>query len=372
MRTKLLSIKSLLMLCMMCVLGGMSAVAQETVTDVLTAGDFTATGTNYKDFSGVKKISDAVYAGNSAKNGGNIQLRSKNSTSGIVSTKSGGNIANVKIAFASANTNTIDVYGSNTAYTSVSDLYSAKTQGTKIGSLKADGSIEVKGDYAYIGIRSYNGACYVTSITIEWKKTSVPTTGNFTITSAGYATYFTDNAFVMPEGVTGYTITEKNGENLTMNAAYEAGATVPANTGLVLKGEAKDYTYNVTTTEVTAPEDNLLHGSVKAATTNVEGAVAYYKLADGDNGIGFYYGAENGAAFENGANKAYLAVKSANSQKQSFSFSELDNTVTAINTAKANATKTTSIYDINGRRLNTLNGAAKGLYIVNGQKVMVK
>lgn len=51
-----------------------AGAATETVTDVLTASDFNATGTTYTDFSGVKKTSDAVYAGQSAKdNNGNIQ-----------------------------------------------------------------------------------------------------------------------------------------------------------------------------------------------------------------------------------------------------------------------------------------------------------
>ena len=77
------------------VLGGanFAAVQAEEHTDVLTADLFTATGTTYTDFSGVSVTggSSAVYAGSSAKNSnGAIQLRSKNSNSGIVSTTSGG------------------------------------------------------------------------------------------------------------------------------------------------------------------------------------------------------------------------------------------------------------------------------------------
>ena len=362
MRTKLLSIKSLLMLCMMCVLGGMSAVAQETlasmsVSEALGKGwttDAATAQTGQK--KAYKMVPNAIMSSPSIdfSQYGKLVIDIKAGTFGTISKKQ----ADVQVDFVDEENNVTEV----TTFSVPKGLQTGKDFSYTGSAPKSKGILRFSCPNA-----ETNNCGKIFSITI-----SGIVTGTFTITSAGYATYFTDKAFVMPEGVTGYTITEKNGENLTMNAAYEAGATVPASTGLVLKGEAKDYTYNVTTTEVTAPEDNLLHGSVKAATTNVEGAVAYYKLADGDNSIGFYYGAENGAAFENGANKAYLAVKSANSQKQSFSFSELDNTVTAINTAKANATKTTSIYDINGRRLNTLNGAAKGLYIVNGQKVMVK
>ena len=85
--------------------------------------------------------SDAEYAGQSAKDAsGNIQLRSKNSNSGLVSTTSGGTIKSVKITVGSGS-NTIDVYGKNTAYTDATDLYSSSTQGTKVGYLTSTGTI---------------------------------------------------------------------------------------------------------------------------------------------------------------------------------------------------------------------------------------
>ena len=142
------------------------------IVDILTADLFAATTTTYTDFSGVSATntnhSTAVYAGQSAKTSeGAIQMRSKNSNSGIVSTTSGGTIKSVKITVASG-TNTIDVYGSNTAYTGATDLYNASKQGTKIGSLSASGTIDVTDDYQYIGIRSYNGAIYISQIEITY------------------------------------------------------------------------------------------------------------------------------------------------------------------------------------------------------------
>lgn len=139
-----------------------------TVTDVITASDLAATGTTYTDFSGVKK-NTAVYAGQSAKSAaGAIQLRSKNSNSGIVSTTSGGKLVSVKINVESG-ANTIDVYGSNTAYTAASDLYDSSKQGTKVGSTAETATITVDGDYEYVGIRSNNGAVYISSIEVTWE-----------------------------------------------------------------------------------------------------------------------------------------------------------------------------------------------------------
>lgn len=207
---------------------------------------------------------------------------------------------------------------------------------------------------------------------------AVASTDNFTITTAQYGTYYTEDAFVMPEGVTGYTITSADGKTLNFNGNYVAGKTVPAKTALLLKADEKpaankDFTYTIVNSDEVAPTDNLLHGSVAEATTNVDGAYAYYKLAsDPVEGLGFYYGAENGGAFKNGAHKAYLAVMTPfMSQMRGFSF---DSMTTGINHVVANAehAKSTVIYDLNGRRVNSLNAAAKGVYIVNGKKVIVK
>lgn len=162
------------------------AWTDKAVTDVITASDLKATSTSYTDFSGVKISSNAVYAGNSAKTtGGAIQLRSKNSNSGIVTTVSGGNARKITIETESG-TNTIDIYGKATPYEDASNLYATANgdQGTKLGSLKCgtDTELVIEGDYPYIGIRSYDGAVYLTSITITWEPgSSEPAPDTYTV-----------------------------------------------------------------------------------------------------------------------------------------------------------------------------------------------
>lgn len=202
--------------------------------------------------------------------------------------------------------------------------------------------------------------------------------GSFKITEAGYGTYYTSDAYTMPKGVKGYTITGNEGTSLVMNEAYAAGDVVPAKTALVVEGAAnKYYTLVAASTELT-PDDNKLHGSDEAETTYVDGTdVKYYKLSYNNEGnnLGFYWGSENGAAFTNGAHKAYLALDSETllSQSRGFSLADLAHGVTTgINTTVKSATQSNFIYDLNGRRINSLNGAAKGVYIMNGQKVLVK
>lgn len=202
--------------------------------------------------------------------------------------------------------------------------------------------------------------------------------GSFKITEAGYGTYYSSKAYTMPEGVKGYTITGNEGTSLVMKEAYAAGAVVPAKTALVVEGAAnKYYTLVAASTELT-PDKNKLHGSDEAETTYVDGTdVKYYKLSYNNEGnnLGFYWGSENGAAFTNGAHKAYLALDSETllSQSRGFSLADLAHGVTTgINTTIKSATQSNFIYDLNGRRINSLNGAAKGVYIMNGQKVLVK
>lgn len=204
--------------------------------------------------------------------------------------------------------------------------------------------------------------------------------GSFKITEAGYGTYYSSKAYIMPKGVKGYTITGNEGTSLVMNEAYAAGDVVPAKTALVVEGAAnKYYTLVAESTDLTpADADNKLHGSDEAETTYVDGTdVKYYKLSYNNEGnnLGFYWGSENGAAFTNGAHKAYLALGSETllSQSRGFSLADLAHGVTTgINTTVKSATQSNFIYDLNGRRINSLNGAAKGVYIMNGQKVLVK
>lgn len=161
----------------------------KVVIDVITASGFTATNTTYTDFSGVKFSSNAVYAGQSAKSkDGAIQLRSKNSNSGIVTTASGGNVRKITINTASG-TNTIDIYGKATPYVSATNLYATENgdQGTKLGSLKCgtDTELVIEGDYPYVGIRANDGAVYLTSITITWESgSSEPAPDTYSVTCA--------------------------------------------------------------------------------------------------------------------------------------------------------------------------------------------
>lgn len=149
------------------------------VTDVLTADLFAATDAKYTEFSNVKVSSSVVYAGKSAmstENDNAIQLRSKESDCGIVTTASGGKVKTIEIKWNDATTNAriLWIYGSNEPYTSATELYESNLKGERIAEIaKSDGlsqTFEVTDDYSYIGLRSSDGAMYIDSITITWEE----------------------------------------------------------------------------------------------------------------------------------------------------------------------------------------------------------
>lgn len=200
---------------------------------------------------------------------------------------------------------------------------------------------------------------------------------HFHITNAGFGTFYTSDAYNMPAGVTGYTIVNTKDNRLIAEPTYAEGTLVPAKTALVVKGNEGDYTYEPIISSQTTILGNKLHGTDTEATTQVEGTdVKYYKFAYNNAGdkLGFYWANETGAAFTNGAHKAFLALDfgTALSQMRGFSLNDLFGGITSIHSI-VNAEKASQrIYDLNGRSINSLNGLSKGIYIVNGKKVIIK
>lgn len=227
--------------------------------------------------------------------------------------------------------------------------------------------------FRYYDPKNYN------NITLYKKVTS--TTGSFSITDAGFATYYTDKAFVMPENVQGGIVTKANKETnqLTISYNYQPGTVVPAKTPIVLKGEKGDYTVNYTTSEETAPAGNMLYGAENVdadGMTFVKGTnVKYYKLALGNDGkCGFYWGATDGAAFEYTANRAFLAIDITDASQAPEGFSlDGDGGTTDIDGVMNGNDDSQKIYTVTGVYAGkSLDKLPKGIYIVGGKKVAVK
>ena len=218
--------------------------------------------------------------------------------------------------------------------------------------------------------------------------------GTITVgTKEGYGTYYSDKAYVMPNGLCGYAVTEANSssESLTISPVYPAGSTVPAQAALLVKGEQGSYAaFTPITTEAAAQSpksasaSNLLYGTATDATTVAPTSDAdyyFYKLyylnsVDGENSnLGFYWGQEAGGPFTNAANKAYMAIKQSDAlQIVGFALPYQGITgmssITAEPETRLNDGKT---YTLSGT-LVTNHGEGKlpaGIYIRNGRKVLI-
>ena len=145
------------------------------VTDVIDRA-FTGVSdgsTSYVAWSGKNgSASSAFYAGQSAGYYNSVQLRSKGSESGIISTTSGGILTKISVTWNSNTVSgrTLNVYGKNTAYTAVTDLYNSSKQGTLLGTIVKGTSTEltISGNYEYIGLRSGSDPMYFDKIEITW------------------------------------------------------------------------------------------------------------------------------------------------------------------------------------------------------------
>ncbi len=235
----------------------------------------------------------------------------------------------------------------------------------------------------------YYFTTYVTSSTIghevQLYRQADSSMKTFRIGTDKYTTFYSDKAFVMPYGVKGGVVTKVEEGTLTIDYRYPNGTTVPAKTGLILKGAAGQYAYT-TIDDYTqkAPSDNMLYGADNVdgdGKTYVEGNnVKYYVLSKDANGqnVGFYYAEPNGAPITYQEGRAFLAVDYDSSNSNIVGALIFDDNSTGINTiyndGKDCIYKNSSIYTLTGQCLgrNHLDHLPAGVYIVNGKKIIIK
>lgn len=216
--------------------------------------------------------------------------------------------------------------------------------------------------------------CQLSSVTFSGKKffideISITSEDFITIGSTGYATlYYSGRAIKIPTGLTAYTMKVENGK-IVKSRAYSEGETLPKATAVILRGKPGKYNLDTSTEEGTTDNNNQLKGSDTKANTTGNDGYYFYMLANKDGeGVGFYWGAKNGAAFLNGEHKAYLAIPKTDTYgsaaKPCYVFAE--DAATAIGKTNGNETKPAS-YTLDGRLCPR---GAKGIVISNGRKTI--
>lgn len=189
--------------------------------------------------------------------------------------------------------------------------------------------------------------------------------------AAGIATYSSDKAldFSGSTEIEAYTASSYTGA--TVNMTKVAGS-VPAGTGLILKSVGGgETTARIPVVEnADAVEGNLLVAMVEAGNIEASAEGSYnYIFGKGDLGTGFY---KLNSTFESAANKAYLHTDADLLAASAAKGVVLDfgNSTTGIDEVNANEKADTGIYyNLKGMKVGK---PQKGLYILNGKKVIVK
>lgn len=204
----------------MCVRWG--GYAQETVTDELTAATLNVSTKSYQKFATKTLSSGASYDGAAfidSNNPKGIQIKAKKDTkgfyTGIITSASSGTIKSITINFNSANSNTLGIYGKNTAYTTADDLFgSAAGELIKnVDNSKTAVTITPDKAYKFIGFKSNKGTIYIDKITIVWEKAATtPATTTTFGTNSGKTFTFTNGTL---EGFTAPTATATKSDDNT-------------------------------------------------------------------------------------------------------------------------------------------------------------
>lgn len=241
--------------------------------------------------------------------------------------------------------------GDNAKATIAIDETSKEATITFVGA-NTHNTLKLKSSYS-----TYTFACYQSSDT----KNTLPKlyryvqADSYTITTGatGYKTLVSSlDVDVLPEGLKAYIVTAVGTDNVTTTevTAIEAGKPY------ILKG-ANSTSYELTkaTTKVTAPTTNKLEVSVAETGNGVYvlathgGVTGFYKWNGGRLGSGRVYLPESASAPE------FLAI-----DENATGIRSIDNEQLIMDN---------DIYDLSGRRVEH---PTKGLYIVNGKKVIIK
>ena len=203
-----------------------------------------------------------------------------------------------------------------------------------------------------------SGGGYLYSITL--------TKGNYTtatIGATGWATfsYAAPVDFTNTAGVSAYIVTGNSGSAITTADV----TTAAANTGLLLNAEAGTYAIPLAATGTDLSATNLLKPGTGAAVSAEGGKTKYVLAADGSTAV---FQKIVGTAATVPVGKAYLEF-TGDVPAPTLSFDFGTTGIETIDNVQSSKFNVQSYYNLAGQRVAN---PTKGLYIVNGKKVILK
>ena len=225
-----------------------------------------------------------------------------------------------------------------------------------------------------IKIEEIGGAAYTTTALDPSTDKGFSITGGVNIIKSSIGehkigTFYANEPMTVPEGLTAYVATQAptmNGERGTITMTAITDGIIPAQTGVVIRGEKGVYKFRTSETQGTTDIcNNLMRGyagsneyeEVALPTNNTTN----YVLTVQNGEAGFY---RKAAGFKVYKNKAYLNVPG---DAKALGIRFVGEGTTSIEETTDNNQQTTVIYDLTGRRVLS---PTKGMYIVNGRKVI--
>lgn len=186
-----------------------------------------------------------------------------------------------------------------------------------------------------------------------------------------WATFFFDQNMTLPEDVTAYVATKIVDRTIEI---VPIGNVVPANTPVILIDKQDRptiyLTYSGTFDESKRPATNGLTGATQKIEITDNNYKNYYVVGHGSRHVGLYYPSNRGIA----SGLAYYPLSSVKAQnvsaKSSYGFVFAENTTTGIENIKTNTSiKDNIYYNLSGQAVKN---PTKGIYILNGKKVIIK
>ncbi len=315
-------------------------------------------------------VFDFVKAGEADYDYGSGVEKTDNSTTYVTEPKTwtSGNVTMVTARVSGSgyrwwsNDNTLRFYNESTATFSVPDGYAITKIVTTGANFDSADNGELSSD-TWTGLSkevklTATDKRYVKTITVTYVPIETVTVG-----TAGYATYASDNDLDFTDSnIKAYIAKAKNdGSGVTFERKYK----IPAGTGVLLYKDGGATEYIPVTTEST--DDVTYNVFVRGTGENVASVVGNmynYILNKVNNVVGFYKAAGNKVA----KNRAYIQVESASFAKDFISMPGFDDSTTGVTEVNGSGLMVNGpVYDLQGRRVEK---PGKGLYIVNGKKVL--
>ncbi len=184
-----------------------------------------------------------------------------------------------------------------------------------------------------------------------------------------FSTFSSSKPFVVPENLTVAEV-GVNGDQIQVSC-YKTGDVVPANTG-VMVASSTDGIYSMA---VTSSQGQSVLGTANCLRPSGEGITddqmaakdpncTFYRLTmHNGTDIGFWWGAENGAAFNLTANKAYLAIPNSSAAKTEGLWADIETGISILENKRMDA----ATFNLSGVRTNV-----RGIVIKNGKKFIAK